>query len=132
MPNAPATLAEANDRLRAEIAERERTGEQIRQLQKMEALGQLTGGIAHDFNNLLTAILGGLEVTRRRIEDPRSLQLIDSSISAAQRGAKLIAQLMAFARKQNLQVEYLPLNDAGARNAGTAGAQRRARRSAWF
>ena len=76
----------------------------------MEALGQLTGGIAHDFNNLLTAILGGLEVTRRRIEDPRSRRLIDSSISAAQRGAKLIAQLMAFARKQNLQVEYLPLN----------------------
>jgi PAS domain S-box-containing protein len=103
-------LAEANARLRTEIAERERVGEQIRQLQKMEALGQLTGGIAHDFNNLLTAILGGLEVTRRRTEDARSLRLIDSSISAAQRGAKLIAQLMAFARKQNLQVEYLPLN----------------------
>ena len=103
-------LAEANEKLRTEMVERERTGEQIRQLQKMEALGQLTGGIAHDFNNLLTAILGGLEVTRRRIEDPRSLKLIDSSISAAQRGAKLIAQLMAFARKQNLQVEYLPLN----------------------
>jgi signal transduction histidine kinase len=103
-------LAEANERLRAEIAERERAGEQIRQLQKMEALGQLTGGIAHDFNNLLTAILGGLEVTRRRVEDPRSLRLIDSSISAAQRGAKLIAQLMAFARKQNLQMEFLPLN----------------------
>jgi PAS domain S-box-containing protein len=103
-------LAAANERLRAEIIEREHASEQIRQLQKMEALGQLTGGIAHDFNNLLTAILGGLEVTRRRIEDPRSLRLIDSSISAAQRGAKLIAQLMAFARKQNLQVEYLPLN----------------------
>lgn len=103
-------LAETNDRLRAEIAERERAGEQIRQLQKMEALGQLTGGIAHDFNNLLTAILGGLEVTRRRTEDQRSLRLIDSAISAAQRGAKLIAQLMAFARKQNLDVEYLPLN----------------------
>jgi PAS domain S-box-containing protein len=103
-------LEEANERLRAEMIERERASEQIRQLQKMEALGQLTGGIAHDFNNLLTAILGGLEVTRRRIEDPRSLKLIDSSISAAQRGAKLIAQLMAFARKQNLQVEYLPLN----------------------
>jgi signal transduction histidine kinase len=103
-------LAAANEKLRSEIAERERVGEQVRQLQKMEALGQLTGGIAHDFNNLLTAILGGLEVTRRRTEDPRSLKLIDSSISAAQRGAKLIAQLMAFARKQNLQVEYLPLN----------------------
>jgi PAS domain S-box-containing protein len=103
-------LADANEKLRAEMVERERAGEQIRQLQKMEALGQLTGGIAHDFNNLLTAILGGLEVTRRRIEDPRNLRLIDSSISAAQRGAKLIAQLMAFARKQNLLVEYLPLN----------------------
>jgi PAS domain S-box-containing protein len=103
-------LAQANERLHEEIAERERAAEQIRQLQKMEALGQLTGGIAHDFNNLLTAIMGGLEVTRRRIEDPRSLKLIDGSISAAQRGAKLIAQLMAFARKQNLQVEYLPLN----------------------
>jgi PAS domain S-box-containing protein len=103
-------LAEANAKLRTEIVERERAGEQIRQLQKMEALGQLTGGIAHDFNNLLTAILGGLEVTRRRVEDPRSLRLIDSSISAAQRGAKLIAQLMAFARKQNLLVEYLPVN----------------------
>ena len=103
-------LAEANEKLRAEISERERTGEQIRQLQKMEALGQLTGGIAHDFNNLLTAILGGLEVTRRRIDDPRSLKLIDTSISAARRGAKLIAQLMAFARKQKLQIELLPLN----------------------
>jgi PAS domain S-box-containing protein len=103
-------LATANERLRAEFAERERTAEQIRQLQKMEALGHLTGGIAHDFNNLLTAMLGGLEVTRMRIEDPRTLKMIDSSISAAQRGAKLIAQLMAFARRQNLEVEYLPIN----------------------
>ena len=104
-------LATANERLRAEIAERERTGEQIRQLQKMEALGQLTGGIAHDFNNLLTAILGGLEVTRLRIEDPRTLRMIDSSVSAAQRGAKLIAQLMAFARRQNLELDYVPINE---------------------
>ncbi|MFL5284841.1 MAG: ATP-binding protein [Rhodopila sp.] len=103
-------LEAANEQLRAEFAERERTAEQIRQLQKMEALGLLTGGIAHDFNNLLTAILGGLEVTRMRIEDARTLKMIDSSISAAQRGAKLIAQLMAFARRQNLQVEHLPIN----------------------
>ena len=103
-------LVKATERVQTQLAERASDGEKIRQLQKMEALGQLTGGIAHDFNNLLTAILGGLEVTRRRTEDPRSLRLIDSSMSAAQRGAKLIAQLMAFARKQNLHVEYLPLN----------------------
>jgi PAS domain S-box-containing protein len=103
-------LTEANERLRAEIDQRGRTGNQIRQLHKMEALGQLTGGIAHDFNNLLTAILGGLEVTRRRVDDARTVRLIDSSISAAQRGAKLIAQLQAFASKQNLHPEHLSLN----------------------
>jgi PAS domain S-box-containing protein len=103
-------LTEANERLRAEIDKRELVGDQIRQLHKMEALGQLTGGIAHDFNNLLTAILGGLEVTRRRVDDARTVRLIDSSISAAQRGAKLIAQLQAFARRQNLNPEHLSLN----------------------
>jgi PAS domain S-box-containing protein len=103
-------LTEANERLRAEIDQPGRAGDQIRQLHKMEALGQLTGGIAHDFNNLLTAILGGLEVTRRRVDDARTVRLIDSSISAAQRGAKLIAQLQAFARKQNLHPEHLSLN----------------------
>jgi PAS domain S-box-containing protein len=103
-------LAAANERLLREIAERQQTEEQLRQLQKIEALGQLTGGIAHDFNNLLTAILGGLEVMRRRVDDPRTLRLIDSSTSAAERGAKLIAQLMAFARKQKLHVEHIALN----------------------
>ena len=103
-------LEQINARLRAEMIEHQTTAEQLRYLQKIEALGQLSGGIAHDFNNLLTAILGGLEVTRRRIEDPRSLRLIDSSISAAQRAAKLIAKLTAFARRQNLHAEQLPLN----------------------
>jgi PAS domain S-box-containing protein len=103
-------LAAANERLLAEITEREQTEEQLRQLQKIEALGQLTGGIAHDFNNLLTAILGGLEVMRRRVDDPRTLRLIDASTSAAERGAKLIAQLMAFARKQKLNVERIAPN----------------------
>ncbi|HET6306413.1 MAG TPA: ATP-binding protein [Rhodopila sp.] len=103
-------LADANTMLRVEFGERERMGEQIRQLQKMEALGQLTGGIVHDFNNLLTAILGGLEVTRRRIDDPACVRLLDASISAAQRGAKLIGQLLAFARRQQLHVERLSLD----------------------
>ncbi len=103
-------LVAANEALRVQIAERAQIEDQVHQLQKMEALGQLTGGIAHDFNNLLTAILGGLEVTRRRVEDPRTLRLVDSSMNAAQRGVKLIAQLMAFARRQHLRVEHLSLN----------------------
>jgi len=103
-------LAAKNDRLMAEMAQREQTEERLRKLQKIEALGQLAGGIAHDFNNLLTAILGGLEVTRRRIEEPRTLRLIDSAISAAERGSKLIAQLMAFARKQKLHASRVALN----------------------
>lgn len=103
-------LAATNDRLMAEITQRERAEERLRQSQKIEALGQLTGGIAHDLNNLLTAILGGLEVTRRRIEEPRTLRLIDSAISAAERGSKLIAQLTAFARKQKLHVSRVALN----------------------
>jgi signal transduction histidine kinase len=99
-------LTEANEKLKTELHE----CELVSQSQKMEALRQLTGGVAHDFNNLLTAILGGLEVTRRRIDDPRSIRLIDSSISAAQRGARLIAQLLAFARMQNLRPSHLQLN----------------------
>jgi signal transduction histidine kinase len=104
-------LEEANRRLREEIAERERTEHQVRQLQKIEALGQLTGGIAHDFNNLLTAIMGGLEVARRRVSDPRTLRLLDGSTQAAERGARLVAQLLAFARKQTLEHETIALND---------------------
>jgi PAS domain S-box-containing protein len=104
-------LAEANRQLQEEMEERARTEQQLRQLQKMEALGQLTGGIAHDFNNLLTAILGGLEMTRRRVSDERTLRLVDGAASAAQRGARLVGQLLAFARKQELELVPVPLNE---------------------
>ncbi|HEX4366943.1 MAG TPA: ATP-binding protein [Rhodopila sp.] len=103
-------LTNANKQLQAELRERERTADKIRQTQKIEAIAHLTGGVAHDFNNLLTAILGGLEVIRRRTDDPGNLRLIDSAISAAQRGAKLIAQLRAFARQQYLSATDLALN----------------------
>lgn len=102
-------LEEANLRLRQEITERERSENQVRELQKIEALGQLTGGIAHDFNNLLTAILGGLEMSRRRITDARTLRLLDSATQAAERGARLVAQLLAFARRQTLELENIEL-----------------------
>ncbi len=75
----------------------------LREAQKMQAIGQLTGGIAHDFNNLLTVILGNLEMMRTRLEDGSGLQArIDRAVGAAQRGATLTAQLLAFARKQPL------------------------------
>ena len=100
-----AALEDANRKLKEEINERARAEDQMRQLQKIEALGQLTGGIAHDFNNLLTAIIGGLELTRRRVDDDRAVKLIDGALSAANRGARLVNQLLAFARKQTLNQE---------------------------
>nr|WP_321986182.1 CHASE3 domain-containing protein [uncultured Lichenicoccus sp.] len=75
----------------------------LREAQKMQAIGQLTGGIAHDFNNLLTVILGNLEITRARLPGDAALQSrIERATWAAQRGATLTAQLLAFARKQPL------------------------------
>jgi signal transduction histidine kinase len=72
-------------------------------------LGQLTGGIAHDFNNLLTAIIGGLELTRRQVNDARSQRLIDGALAAAHRGAHLVSQLLAFSRQQMLHQEPVSL-----------------------
>ena len=77
--------------------------------QKMEAVGQLTGGIAHDFNNLLTAILGSLEIARRRIADPSLTRLIDNAIRGAQRGATLTQRMLAFARRQELNLQAVDI-----------------------
>jgi PAS domain S-box-containing protein len=92
------------DRVRERTAELERAHEQLRQSQKVEAIGQLTGGIAHDFNNLLTPILGGLDVlSRRGIGDPRGQRLIDGALQSAERARGLVQRLLAFARRQPLQ-----------------------------
>ncbi|NEU14254.1 response regulator [Methylobacterium sp. BTF04] len=75
----------------------------LREAQKMQAIGQLTGGIAHDFNNLLQVILGNLEFVRAKLEGDVKLQTrIERATWAAQRGATLTGQLLAFARKQPL------------------------------
>ncbi|MBM6578823.1 PAS domain S-box protein [Microvirga sp. BT689] len=73
------------------------------QAQKMEAVGQLTGGVAHDFNNLLTIIVNNLDLLTRNTRDPRDMRLIESAQRAAERGAKLTQQLLAFSRRQPLQ-----------------------------
>ena len=73
------------------------------QAQKMEAVGQLTGGIAHDFNNLLTIIVNSLDLLTRNTRDARDMRLIESAQRAAERGAKLTQQLLAFSRRQPLQ-----------------------------
>jgi PAS domain S-box-containing protein len=80
--------------------------EQLVQSQKMEAVGQLTGGIAHDFNNLLMAILGSLELLRKRLPDQDEyMRLIDNAIAGAQRGATLTQRMLAFSRRQTLDPE---------------------------
>jgi CheY-like chemotaxis protein len=70
----------------------------------MEALGQLTGGIAHDFNNLLTVVVGGLDIIAKRAEDAKLRRYAENALAAADRGARLTAQLLAFSRVQRLEV----------------------------
>ena len=84
----------------------------LQQSQKMEAIGNLTGGIAHDFNNLLSAVMGSLELLRKRLpDDPARLKLLDNAMEGARRGASLTRRMLAFARRQDLKAERI---DAGA------------------
>jgi PAS domain S-box-containing protein len=90
--------------LMKEVAAREKAQEQLRHAQKMEAIGQLTGGVAHDFNNLLMAVMGNLDLLRKRMpDDPRLRRLIDGALQGAERGASLTQRLLAFARQQDLR-----------------------------
>jgi signal transduction histidine kinase/ActR/RegA family two-component response regulator len=100
-------LREANERLRSEAHERAAAEEQLRQVQKMEAVGQLTGGIAHDFNNMLAVIVGGLDLARLKLRGPkREVELhLDSALEGANRAAALTRRLLAFARAEPLLPE---------------------------
>ncbi|MBC7577737.1 MAG: PAS domain-containing protein [Tardiphaga sp.] len=103
-------VGERTSDLMKEVAARERAQEQLRQAQKMETIGQLTGGVAHDFNNLLMAVMGNLELLRKRIpEDPRLHRLIDGALQGAERGASLTQRLLAFARQQDLKAVAVDL-----------------------
>lgn len=100
-----AELNNAHVAMLTEIAQRERAEDLLRQSQKMEMIGQLTGGVAHDFNNLLMAVLGNLELLAKHLpRDPRAARLIDAASQGAQRGAALTQRLLAFARRQDLQI----------------------------
>jgi PAS domain S-box-containing protein len=85
-----------------DLTSRHKIEEELRQAQKMEAVGQLSGGIAHDFNNLLTVIGGNLEMIERRLENEKLLGLLREAQEAADDGAKLTGQLLAFGRRQPL------------------------------
>ena len=94
-----------------DITELQRTEDELRHVQKLDALGKLTGGIAHDFNNLLTIILGNIQLVERSIEDPRMRKFVASAEAAAQRGAELTKRLLAFGRRQPLAPKVMDLNE---------------------
>ncbi len=105
-------LEAANQRLRDEAASRVAAEAQIRQLQKMEAVGQLTGGIAHDFNNMLAIVVGSLDIAKRHLMSDRSKaeRFISNAMEGAQRGAQLTSRLLAFSRQQPLEPRPLDVN----------------------
>lgn len=105
-----ADLSATLDRLQAEVSERIRAEEALRQAQKMEAVGQLTGGIAHDFNNLLTPVLGGLEIIAARVQDERLKRIAETALESSRRGAKLTGQLLAFSRIQRIAMAPVEVN----------------------
>ncbi|GJD49519.1 Sensor histidine kinase RcsC [Methylobacterium crusticola] len=104
-------LAEANTELRRQVAERERVEVALRQAQRLEAVGQLTSGVAHDFNNLLTVISGNIGFLERTVTDATGRRRLDMMRSAAERGARLTAQLLAFSRRQRLDPKPVDLNE---------------------
>ena len=106
-------LWEANQALKAEAEERQAAEAQLRQVQKMEAVGQLTGGIAHDFNNMLAVVVGGIDLGLRRLNGPRREVMIhlNNAMEGATRAAALTRRLLSFARSEPLMPERVESNE---------------------
>jgi signal transduction histidine kinase len=97
-------VEERTAELMVEVAAREKAQEQLVQSQKMESMGHLAGGIAHDFNNILAAVIGNLELLRKRLpEGAAARRLVDGAVQGAERGASLSRRMLAFARQQDLK-----------------------------
>lgn len=94
-----------------DVTERRKLEQQLRQAQKMEAIGQLTGGLAHDFNNLLAVVVGNLDLLTDQLKDGESQEYAKTALDAALRGAELTRQLLAFSRKQPLQARRCDVNE---------------------
>ena len=107
-----AQLSETNSRLQEEISRREESEAQLRQAQKMEAVGQLTGGIAHDFNNMLAVVMSSLNLLRRRLAqgDTAVGDYIDGAMNGAERAANLVRRLLTFSRQHPLSPEIIDAN----------------------
>jgi signal transduction histidine kinase/ActR/RegA family two-component response regulator len=106
-----AELASANRQLAAQIGEREKAQSALRQAQRLEAVGQLTSGVAHDFNNLLTVVLGNVRQLQKGQLDATTARRLDMMAQAAERGAKLTHQMLAFSRRQKLEPKPVDLNE---------------------
>jgi len=104
--------ATLEQRVLEEVQERSKAEEQLRQMQKMEAVGQLTGGIAHDFNNMLAVIIGGLNLLQRKLAKGETdvERFVEGATDAAQRAASLTQRLLAFSRQQPLAPEPISAN----------------------
>ena len=106
-----AELESANRELASQIAERERAESALRQAQRLEAVGQLTSGVAHDFNNLLMVVQGNIRQLQKALDDPVIQRRLQMMSQAAERGAQLTAQMLAFSRRQRLEPRAVDLND---------------------
>lgn len=110
--SAQAELRDVNVALSAEAAQREQLAEQLRQSQKMEAIGQLTGGLAHDFNNMLAVVIGSVNLAKRRLstDSTETLRYLDGALEGAEHAATLTHRLLAFSRRQPLAPEPIDPN----------------------